>query len=87
MEKEYIGRTFIKGDIHGSLTEIVDFIHKYDLRKNDNIIVLGDFGVFFENNEIINQMKIDYYEMNCNDVDLYWIDGNHENFDLIKSWN
>jgi hypothetical protein len=87
MEKNYIGRTFIKGDIHGSLTEIIDFIHKFNLQPEDNIIVLGDFGVFFENNDAINQEKKDYYEMNCNGVHLYWIDGNHENFDVINSWN
>ena len=30
--------TFLKGDIHGNLFEIIDFINRFNLGKNDNII-------------------------------------------------
>ena len=32
--------TFLKGDIHGNLFEIIDFINRFNLGKNDNIIIL-----------------------------------------------
>ena len=35
--------TFLKGDIHGNLFEVIDFINRFNLGKNDNIIILGDF--------------------------------------------
>lgn len=37
--------TFLKGDIHGNLFEIIDFINRFNLGKNDNIIILGDCGI------------------------------------------
>lgn len=39
--------TFITGDKHGDLTEILNFIKKMKLSENDNIIVLGDMGLLW----------------------------------------
>lgn len=80
-------RVFLTGDTHGDLTKIIDFIKRFDLKSRDNIIILGDFGIFWRKDKKDSEYWINYYEENCNDVDLYWIDGNHENFDIINSWN
>lgn len=78
---------YITGDVHGPID-----IHKFSksnfiegtyLTKNDYIIVCGDFGLIWDNNK----------------EELYWrkwlehkpwitlfIDGNHENFDLLDSF-
>lgn len=80
-------RWFVTGDIHGDITSVIRFIEKYDLTKDDNIIVLGDFGIFWRADMQDAQFKIEQYERSCNGVHLYWIDGNHENFNIINSWN
>ena len=81
------GRYFVTGDTHGDLTKIIDFIQRFELKLGDNIIVLGDFGIFWRKDEKDAKYWMQFYEENCNGVHLYWIDGNHENFDIIKNWN
>lgn len=53
----------------------------------DRILVLGDMGLFWRKDQKDADYKIELYEKECNGVHLYWIDGNHENFDIINSWN
>ena len=79
-------RWFVKGDIHSEMPEIWRFIKKFDLGEGDNIIVLGDFGIFWNKEQNDARYYIKEYEKYCNGVHLYWIDGNHENFDIIDSW-
>ena len=77
---------FVTGDTHGSL-DIGKLTSRFSeqryLSKNDYVIILGDFGMVWNNSE----------------EDLYWrrwlnerrfttlfIDGNHENFDLLEQY-
>lgn len=80
---------YITGDIHGEL-EVAKVVEYFDnemlttqLTKDDYLIILGDVGVCWD----------------CGDKDAYvkrtlsglpvttlWIDGNHENFDLIEDY-
>ena len=80
-------RWFVKGDIHGDLSDIYDFINRFGLGEGDNIIILGDTGLFWYQDLEYARQDIDLYEEKCNGVHLYWLDGNHENFDIIKTWN
>jgi len=80
-------RWFVTGDIHGAIHDIINFIEKFDLSEGDNIIVCGDIALTWRKDKKDYDHNIDYYEKYCNGVHLYWIDGNHENFDIIKSWN
>ena len=80
-------RWFCTGDKHGDISTILDFIKKFNLNKNDNIIVCGDMGLFWRKDLKDAQQSIEEYEKYCNGVNLYWLDGNHENFNIIKSWN
>jgi len=80
-------RWFVTGDIHSDICEIWRFIKKFDLGEGDNIIVCGDFGIFWNKDQRDARYFINQYEINCNGVHLYWIDGNHENFDIIDSWH
>lgn len=82
-----MGKVFVTGDTHGDLTKIINFIKRFDLQLGDQIIVLGDFGIFWRQDGRDSKYWIDLYEKECNGVHLYWIDGNHENFDIINSWN
>lgn len=77
---------YVTGDIHGSFICLIDFIEKFELNENDNIIILGDVALTWRKDKRDYNHNIEYYEKWCRGVHLYWIDGNHENFDIINSW-
>lgn len=78
---------FITGDIHGSID-----IHKLsnsnfrtidNISRNDYLIICGDFGLVWDGS------KEDKYWQKWLDQKPWttlWIDGNHENFDLLKEY-
>lgn len=77
--------TFLKGDIHGNLFEIIDFINRFDLGKSDNIIILGDCGIAWRKDKKDLDQNIKLWNECGNGVKLYFIDGNHENFNILNS--
>lgn len=77
--------TFLKGDIHGNLFEIIDFINRFNLGKNDNIIILGDCGIAWRKDKKDLDQNIKLWNECGNRVKLYFIDGNHENFNILNS--
>ncbi|MBN2222591.1 MAG: metallophosphoesterase [Vallitaleaceae bacterium] len=78
---------FLTGDTHGNMdiSKLGNrrFFEGKELDKNSIVIILGDFGnVWFQNNE-------DKYWLNwLNDkpYTVCFIDGNHENHDLLNSY-
>lgn len=78
--------TFLKGDIHGNLFEIIDFINRFNLGKNDNIIILGDCGIAWRKDKKDLDQNIKLWNECGNGVKLYFIDGNHENFNILNSF-
>lgn len=78
-----MNRVFLKGDTHGDFTDILSFIHTYDLGYGDWIIILGDAGLFWRKDRKDANHFIDLYEKEY-EVNLMFIDGNHENFDILK---
>ena len=77
--------TFLKGDIHGNLFEVIDFINRFNLGKNDNIIILGDCGIAWRKDKKDLDQNIKLWNECGNGVKLYFIDGNHENFNILNS--
>lgn len=77
--------TFLKGDIHGNLFEIIDFINRFNLGKNDNIIILGDCGIAWRKDRKDLDQNIKLWDKCGNGVKLYFLDGNHENFNILNS--
>ena len=79
---------YLSGDIHGQLgierlTEFFE-LESYirDLSEEDYLIILGDVAVCWDGgigDEFVVQ------KLNELPVTVLWIDGNHENFDLIDS--
>ena len=80
-----MSKIFVTGDVHR--TEIGKFYkfannHK-DLTKEDYLIVAGDFGAIWDvskDNQILNL----YNDFPWTTL---WVDGNHENFDLIEQYD
>lgn len=77
----------ITGDIHGSID-----IHKFstscfkmqkELTRSDYVIICGDFGLVWSNSA---EEKYWLKWLDEKPWTTLWIDGNHENFDLLKEY-
>ena len=81
-----MSKIFLTGDTHipidVSKLDIVNFPEQNDLTRNDYVIVLGDFGLLWHNNDRYLQWK-DWFEHR--NFTTLWLDGNHENHDWIDS--
>jgi len=78
-----MNRVFITGDKHGDFYSIINFIEKYELGYGDFIIILGDMGLYWRKDGKDAKAFIQMYEKDY-EVNLMFIDGNHENFDRLK---
>ena len=78
-----MSRIFLTGDLHAEPARLWDF-DKLDLglTKEDIVIVLGDFGFIWSNKE--RTIKILEALGETLDYTLAFVDGNHENFELIE---
>ena len=76
----------LAGDTHGlidmdKVTEYFEYNNEFT--KEDYLIILGDAGVLWNGVEDANVQKI----LNNLPVTTLWIDGNHENFDLLEEYS
>ncbi len=76
---------YLTGDTHG----LEDFhkLHIFavehpELTKNDYVIVAGDFGAIWSEKTLVSNLKY-FTEL---PFTVLFVDGNHENFDLINSY-
>lgn len=78
------------GDTHG-LTDIYK-VEEYfeelqvcgeDVTKEDYLIILGDAGVCWDDGFMDMEVQDTLHSLPCS---VLWIDGNHENFDLIEEY-
>jgi predicted phosphodiesterase len=77
-----IKKLHLFADTHGIVRyEIIkEYIQKNSLNKSDAIVVLGDFGLVWD--EPMNSDLLDFYNnLSC---EVLFIDGNHENFDFLQ---
>lgn len=79
-----MGKWFVTGDCHGNFNRIIQFIQKFNLGEDDHIIVCGDMGLYWRKDMADAKENIKTYEAMCHGVQLWWVDGNHENFDIIN---
>jgi len=81
-----MNRIFVAGDFHGhyDIKKINSkkFPEGLELDKNDYLIQLGDFGLFFNNNQT-NQEKYWLNWLNNKPWTTLFLRGNHDNYDLI----
>ena len=79
-------RWFVTGDTHGDLTRVWNFIDKIDINnENCNIIIAGDAGLCWR----YDKQDLDFHIKNHENkykTHIYFIDGNHENFNILKSF-
>ena len=64
------------GDTHGDVTRIVHAIHRFALRKDDVIVILGDVGLNYYGNDRGDRDR--KKKLNSKGVPILCIHGNHE---------
>lgn len=78
---------FITGDTHNridiSKLNTKNFPIQRELTKDDYVIVCGDFGFVWDGGKN-DQYWLDWLESRS--FTTLWIDGNHENFDLLEEY-
>lgn len=74
-------RVLVLGDTHGQVEHIPFFIKVAQVEKCDMILQLGDFAAFGRGRA--NFIEVLDVALNGADLDLWWIDGNHEDHPFI----
>lgn len=67
----------------GDFEKILTFANRMELTENDYVIVLGDMGLLWRYDKKDCDPFIKMFERNYK-FNLYFIDGNHENFTLLN---
>lgn len=74
-------RLVFRGDTHGSLADMKQFVKRYSITDKDIVIITGDFGYIWgeDSQQAINELeKYPCLFMFC--------DGNHENYDMLEAF-
>ena len=66
---------YYTGDIHGSTPEIVTFCARFQLTKDDTIVILGDVGANYFANEKDDAFKAEFAKL---EPTILCVHGNHE---------
>lgn len=81
---------YITGDCHGNYTKLnsYNFPEQKEMTKDDYVIITGDFGFWKDDKQ--QRYWMEWLEEKP--FTTLWVDGNHENFDLLYScpvseWN
>jgi Icc-related predicted phosphoesterase len=74
---------YLSGDIHGSLEvdKLERYFNSHKHKKDDTLIILGDAGFHWYGDErdLTLQKRVQAL-----DIRVLWLDGNHENFNIIN---
>lgn len=66
----------VVGDIHGEFWRLQDIVRKIEQNKQITAIIqVGDFGYYPDRLRMLRQCQFN--------IPVYWIDGNHEDFELF----
>lgn len=81
---------YLVGDTHGivDINKVVEYFDEDSLteecsKENDYLIVLGDCGVLWDGGESDKEVQNIFNNL---PVTVLYVDGNHENFDLINEY-
>lgn len=74
--------TLIAGDIHGSLKHLRYLCAVAEANERSVILSVGDCGFIWRDDDMLDRATDILAEFN---LQLWWLDGNHENFDLMKT--
>ncbi len=80
---------YVTGDIHGELgvtrLNSVNFPQGQSLSKDDFVLILGDFGLVWDNKQ--GELELNWLKwLTARPWTTLFIDGNHENFDRLLGY-
>ena len=78
-----IAMIYVTGDVHGSIDfEKLYSLLDYDVTYDDTLVILGDAGICWSehNDPIVKEL---YSKI---PITVIFVDGNHENFDILNSY-
>lgn len=80
-----MARIFAHGDIHGQIgfNKFISACERAGLTKEDYVVVCGDFGLVWYGRGV--ELKL-LDKLNSQPWTTLWVDGNHENFDLLGTY-
>lgn len=82
-----MSRIFITGDLHGEIDirrlNTAGFPEQKDLTKDDYLIIAGDFGLLWQGSK---EEKFWLKWLETRNYTTLFIDGNHENFEMLNSY-
>lgn len=81
-----MNKIYLIGDTHGTYAEVKKVFTQYELNQ-DYIIVLGDFGFIWNPKEANHLLKQLEYLFTKHNSHLLFVDGNHENFELLSYYD
>ena len=73
---------YITGDVHGNLSDL-DSRNINRLKKDDVLIITGDFGCIWDNSS--KELKM-LKKLSKRKYKILFVDGVHENFELLKKY-
>ncbi len=76
---------FVTGDTHNqqNFAKLLDFAKAHPLlNKDDYVIIVGDFGAVYDKDNLEKDLK-PYSDL---PFSVLFVDGNHENFDLLNAY-
>lgn len=80
---EVIELIYITGDTHGEYEAFLNRIYQYPIRKEDTVIICGDFGFIWNSDPYRNYFLA---KLTAEPFTIAFADGNHENFDLLETY-
>lgn len=77
---------YLTGDVHlpYDVSKLRYFKEQNNLTRNDYVIVLGDFGLLWKKDSDTYKQWLKWF--NQRKYTLLWLDGNHENHELLNSY-
>ena len=76
---------YVTGDTHGThdFAKLIHFVNNHpELTKQDYLIIAGDFGGIWDENTLEDDLR-PFQKL---PLTVLFVDGNHENFDLINAY-
>jgi len=75
-------KILVAGDFHGNINHATKIAAKARSLDADMVFQVGDFGFTWDGPERLRALNNVYQQF---DMPLYWLDGNHENFDVLEA--
>ncbi|MBQ8967806.1 metallophosphoesterase [Ruminococcus sp.] len=75
--------TYITGDTHGDFSDTIQRFYSAGVKEGDTVIICGDFGFVWS---IGSEHELDLKELAKEKYTILFVDGNHENFELLETY-